>query len=216
MNGSALNLFRTPFFLPRFYPSLLWRVPTDKKELFLTFDDGPVPGPTEFVVNTLESYGAKATFFCIGDNVRKHPEIFKKVVNGGHAVGNHTFNHLKGWNTSLSTYLGNIIECEAQFQQHGIGSSKLFRPPYGRITSRQIGALKTAYNIVMWDVLTSDYAKSLSPERCLKGSIEATRPGSIIVFHDSLKAERNMTYALPRFLDHFANQGYVFRTLREA
>ncbi|MBS1507367.1 MAG: polysaccharide deacetylase family protein [Bacteroidetes bacterium] len=211
-----MNLFRTPFFLPRFYPSLLWRVPTDKKELFLTFDDGPVPGPTEFVVNTLQSYQAKATFFCIGDNVRKHPTIFAKVLNGGHAVGNHTFNHLKGWSTSRQSYLENIHECEAQFQQHGISSSNLFRPPYGRITSSQIRALKPGYKIVMWDVLTSDYSRSLSPEHCLKGSIEATRPGSIIVFHDSLKAERNMTYALPRLLDYFSNQGYVFRTLREA
>jgi peptidoglycan/xylan/chitin deacetylase (PgdA/CDA1 family) len=191
-------------------------VPTDKKELFLTFDDGPVPGPTEFVVETLESYNAKATFFCIGDNVRKHPSIFKKVMDGGHAVGNHTFNHLKGWSTSLSKYLENINQCDEQFQHNLAGSSNLFRPPYGRITSSQIQALKPNYKIVMWDVLTSDYAKSISPERCLKGSIEATRPGSIIVFHDSLKAERNMTYALPRLLDHFSGQGYVFKTLLEA
>jgi peptidoglycan/xylan/chitin deacetylase (PgdA/CDA1 family) len=194
---------------------LLWRVATDQKELFLTFDDGPVPGPTEFVLDELKKAEAKATFFCIGDNVRKHPHIFEKVLDGGHAIGNHTFNHLKGWSTSPTKYQDNIALCESQFKNHQAPASNLFRPPYGRITSAQIKALRSNYKIVMWDVLTSDYAKSISPDRCLRGSIRATRPGSIIVFHDSLKAERNMTYALPRFLDYFASQGFAFRTLAD-
>jgi peptidoglycan/xylan/chitin deacetylase (PgdA/CDA1 family) len=211
-----LNIFRTPFFLPRFYPSLLWRVPTEKKELFLTFDDGPVNGPTEFVLDELKKHNAKATFFCIGDNVRKHPQVFEKIVADGHTVGNHTFNHLKGWGASLEKYLANVEECKvylASSRQPTVDSRQFFRPPYGRITSNQIKALKEKYTIVMWDVLTHDYLKNISRKDVLKGSVKATRTGSIIVFHDSFKAERNLTYVLPKFLEHFSNEGYEFKAL---
>ena len=213
-----MNLYRTPFFLPKFYPSLLWRMPTEKKELFITFDDGPINGPTEFVLEQLKKYNAKATFFCIGDNVRKHPQVFEKVVNAGHTIGNHTYNHLKGWNTSLEKYLENVKQCDDQIlntptSNLQLPTSSLMRPPYGRITSSQIKSLKEKYTIVMWDVLTHDYSKSISQQNCLNGSIKATRPGSIIVFHDSLKAERNMTYVLPKFLEHFSNEGYEFESL---
>jgi peptidoglycan/xylan/chitin deacetylase (PgdA/CDA1 family) len=208
-----LNLYRTPFFLPKLFPSLLWRVATQDKVLYLTFDDGPVPGPTEFVIEQLKKSNAKATFFCIGDNVRKHPAIFNKVLASGHAIGNHTFNHLKGWSTSNQRYLENIDLCNAQIRTHNLETPTLFRPPYGRITNSQINALKSKYKIVMWDVLTHDYSKTISPEQCLKGSINSARTGSIIVFHDSLKAERNMTYVLPKFLDHFTAQGFKFKTL---
>jgi len=205
---------RVPFFLPWFYPTLIWRVPTSEKELFLTFDDGPVPGPTDFVLETLARYSCKATFFCIGDNIRKHPELFSKVVKDGHAVGNHTFNHLKGWSTPLKNYVDNIRECDAIIQksQNIHHKSKLFRPPYGRITGNQINAL-TDYKIVMWDVLSVDYNKRLSAESCLRNTIAATRPGSIVVFHDSLKAEKNMAYALPRYIEHFLEKGFVFKSL---
>ena len=186
---------------------------TEEQILYLTFDDGPVPGPTQFVTEQLEKYNAKATFFCIGDNVRKYPSIFEKVLIDGHAIGNHTFNHLKGWSTSNQRYLENINLCNAQFTTHNVEPINFFRPPYGRITNAQIKILKSQYQIVMWDVLTHDYSRSISPEHCLKGSINATRSGSIIVFHDSLKAERNLTYVLPRFLDHFASQGFMFKTL---
>jgi len=216
----TLNLFRTPFFLPKIYPSLLWRVPTVQKELYLTFDDGPVSGPTEFVLEELKKFNAKATFFCIGDNVRKHPEVFEKVLRGGHVVGNHTFNHLKGWSTSLEKYLENIEACESQITNHeliitnqDLPSSRFFRPPYGRITSNQIKAVKEKYRIVMWDVLTHDYSKNISRQNCLNGSINAARPGSIVVFHDSFKAERNLTHVLPRFLECFSNEGYEFKPL---
>jgi len=188
-------------------------VATEEQILYLTFDDGPVPGPTQFVTEQLEKYNAKATFFCIGDNVRKYPSIFEKVLIDGHAIGNHTFNHLKGWSTSNQRYLENINLCNAQFTTHNVEPINFFRPPYGRITNAQIKILKSQYQIVMWDVLTHDYSRSISPEHCLKGSINATRSGSIIVFHDSLKAERNLTYVLPRFLDHFASQGFMFKTL---
>lgn len=207
-------IYRAPFFLPWLYPTLTWRIPTTEKQLYLTFDDGPVPGPTDFVLETLSKNSIKATFFCIGDNVRKHPEVFKNVVAQGHTIGNHTFNHLKGWETSLNDYINNTAQCDAAFETLNADTvtSKLFRPPYGRITRAQIKALSN-YRIVMWDVLTHDYDQAKSPEACLTNSIHATRNGSIIVFHDSLKAERNMSYALPRYIDHFLNKGYNFNVL---
>jgi peptidoglycan-N-acetylglucosamine deacetylase len=207
-------IHRVPFILPWLYPNLVWRIPTQEKELFLTFDDGPVPGPTDFVLEILKKYNCKSTFFCIGDNVRKHPNVFQRVVDNGHIIGNHTFNHLKGWSTPVEKYIQNVKQCEDEFRSSKVEfrSSKLFRPPYGRITRNQIRALND-YKIVMWDVLTVDYNKNLSAEACLRNSIRATRPGSIVVFHDSLKAERNMMYALPRFIDHFIQNGYVFKAI---
>jgi len=207
-------IFRTPFVLPLLYPRLVWRAPAQEKKIYLTFDDGPVPDQTEFVLETLNGFRAKATFFCIGDNVRKHPLVFSKVVAGGHSIGNHTFNHLKGWNCSTLEYLNNVERCDHQFESSGFQSkmNRLFRPPYGKITGSQIKALAD-YRIIMWDVLTCDYVASCSPERCLQGSIRATRSGSIVVFHDSIKAERNMKYALPRYLEHFLNKGFSFEVL---
>lgn len=207
---------RVPFFLPWLYPNLVWKIDTSEKELFLTFDDGPIPGPTDFVLETLKKFNCKATFFCIGDNVQKHPDVFQKVVNDGHAVGNHTFNHVSGWSTSINSYLDNVKQCEIEIanrkSQITNRNSKIFRPPYGRITRNQIKALHD-YKIIMWDVLTIDYNKNVSPESCLKNSIRASRPGSIIVFHDSLKAERNLMHALPRYIEHFRDQGYAFKLL---
>lgn len=208
--------FRAPFFLPKLYPELVWRVVTQQKKIFLTFDDGPVPGPTEFVLETLKKFNARATFFCIGENVGKHPAVFKKIQSDGHTIGNHTFNHLKGWNYSTSEYLKNIALCVDQFNIAGAppasGVQPLFRPPYGRITRAQIKALMD-YRIIMWDVLTHDYLTSYSPKRCLSGSIKVTRPGSIVVFHDSLKAAPNLMYALPRYLEHFSEKGFSFEPL---
>jgi peptidoglycan/xylan/chitin deacetylase (PgdA/CDA1 family) len=205
----ALNFFRSPYLLTKLYPSLVWRVPTEEKSLYLTFDDGPVPGPTEFVLAELKKVNAKATFFCIGDNVKKHPQVFEKIKIEGHAVGNHTFNHLKGWNYSLEEYLKNTKLCSDTIG----GGDIFFRPPYGRIKSSQIHALKNRYKIIMWDVLTHDYSKNISRNNCLQGSISATREGSIIVFHDSLKAERNLMYVLPKFLEYFSSRGFIFKSL---
>jgi peptidoglycan/xylan/chitin deacetylase (PgdA/CDA1 family) len=204
-------LHRTPSLFPFLYPSLTWRIENASRELYLTFDDGPVPGPTEFVLDTLAAHNAKATFFCIGDNVRKHPDIFKQVITKEHAVANHTFNHMNGWKTNRDDYVQNIKQCQEEMARH-TQVPALFRPPYGRITRSQIKALPD-FRIIMWDVLSVDYDRHLSAERCLKNTINAIRPGSIIVFHDSLKAERNMTYALPRMLDHFTQQGFQFKTL---
>jgi peptidoglycan-N-acetylglucosamine deacetylase len=209
---------RTPFFLPLLYPSLRWRIESDTKEIYLTFDDGPVPGTTEFVLEALASRNIKATFFCIGDNIQKHPEVFMKIISQGHAVGNHTFHHLNGWKTNTQRYFENvkmgddIINKNTPQTLYTKPRTKLFRPPYGRITKKQIQLLSD-YEIVMWDVLSVDYNKNLSPDHCLHNTIRATRPGSIIVFHDSYKAEKNLTFALPAFIDHFINEGYSFLSL---
>jgi peptidoglycan/xylan/chitin deacetylase (PgdA/CDA1 family) len=208
-------IHRTPFILPLLYPSLEWRIPTQEKELYLTFDDGPVPGPTEFVLDALAVASARATFFCIGDNVRRHPQIFNRVRDAGHAIGNHTYHHLNGWKTGTDAYLENIRACSDALApvENAAAPTRLFRPPYGRITRHQIRRLQSEYRIIMWDVLSVDYDRTLAAEACLRNTIRAVRPGSIIVFHDSLKAEKNMTYTLPRLLEHFSAQGFVFKAL---
>lgn len=210
--------YRAPFFLPWIYPHLHWRVPVTEKILYITLDDGPVSGPTDFALETLKKFEARATFFCIGDNIQKHPEIFLKLIADGHAVGNHTYHHVNGWQVSLDEYIKEVKQCDVALsgflpvQKPGEDSPKLFRPPYGRITRTQIQAL-AKYKIMMWDVLSHDYNKRISPEACLRNSIRATRPGSIVVFHDSVKAEKNMAYAFPRYLDHFRHKGYSFHML---
>jgi peptidoglycan-N-acetylglucosamine deacetylase len=206
-------IHRTPSILPLLYPSLLWRMPVDKKELYLTFDDGPFPGPTEFVLEQLNKHKIKGTFFCIGDNIRKHSNVFQKIVSEGHTIGNHTFNHLKGWQTRLNTYVENIQQCDEAIAAHCLlPTAYFFRPPYGRITRNQIRSIPEK-KIVMWDVLTCDYDQSLLPEKCLRASLQVIRNGSIIVFHDSLKAEKNMSYALPRLIEDCLNRGYTFKPL---
>lgn len=188
----------------------MWQKPSGEKKLYLTFDDGPIPSVTEWVLEVLQQHEAKATFFCVGDNIRKHPAVFEKVLMAGHSVGNHTFNHLNGWKTELSEYLQNVELC----QQYLSNQSRLFRPPYGRITRAAAARLRAdTYSIVMWDVLSGDFDTQLTPEKCLKNSIQATRDGSVIVFHDSLKARPNLEYTLPRYLAHFQKQGFAFVAL---
>lgn len=203
---------RIPFFLPHLFPSsLVWRFDEQSRNIYLTFDDGPVPGPTEFVLDVLNRYNVTATFFCIGDNIRKHPDIFARIVSRGHSVGNHTFNHLNGWNNSNENYVENVEKCHA-YLTAAAPRKNLFRPPYGRITRSQIRLLH-AYHIIMWDVLSIDYNQRLAPEKCLSNTINATRAGSIIVFHDSYKAEKNLRHALPRFIEHFLERQFVFRKI---
>ncbi|GAB3199692.1 peptidoglycan/xylan/chitin deacetylase (PgdA/CDA1 family) [Pontibacter aydingkolensis] len=210
-----IRLYKTPAFFKKLWPKYTWhREATEEKLLYLTFDDGPVPEATPWVLDQLEKYKAKATFFCVGDNVRKYPEITTQIQQQGHVLANHTYNHLNGWRAELNPYLENVAQCQQELEKYTLpGSKPLYRPPYGRITQNQARQLESKYEIIMWDVLTNDYDNSLSPEKCLRKSIQSTQNGSIIVFHDSLKARRNMMYALPRYLEHFTGLGYTFETL---
>ena len=200
-------LAKTPAFVQFLMPRYTWRVPTKEKIIFLTFDDGPIPELTPWVLDTLEAHAAKATFFCVGDNVLKHPNIFHRVLNEGHAVGNHTFHHLNGWKTDTGSYLQNVAQCAELIK------SPLFRPPYGRLTIAQKRLLRKDFRIIMWDVLSGDYSSKISPEQCLHNVLKNTKPGSIIVLHDNLKAERNLRFVLPRVLAHFGSLGYRFEGL---
>lgn len=205
-----MYLIKSPLLLKWYYPSLLWNKSRTEKVIYLTFDDGPIPNVTDFVLKTLKVFNAKATFFCIGDNIVKHPEVFERVKNDGHAIGNHTFNHLKGWKTDNETYLQNTLKCQELTQ------TNLFRPPYGRIKKAQISNLKSQISelkIVMWDVLSGDFDTQLSPEKCYQNVIKHTENGSIIVFHDSLKAFDRLYYALPKVLAYFSEKGFTFSTL---
>lgn len=197
------------------FPSLEWKINTNKKEIFLTFDDGPVPQVTEFVLEQLEKYRAKATFFCVGDNIRKHPEIFKKIYKNGHSCGNHTFHHKNGWKTGDKEYFDNIAQCADVMKREGYlpHGKQLFRPPYGKIKRSQIAQLKDDYRIIMWNVLTGDFNPDLDKEKCLQKALKYTQSGSIVIFHDSYKAEKNMAFALPRFLEFYSEKGYSFKAL---
>jgi peptidoglycan/xylan/chitin deacetylase (PgdA/CDA1 family) len=201
---------RTPSFLKLLYPNLLWNAKGDDRSIFVTFDDGPIPIVTPFVLKILKQYDAKATFFCIGDNVRKHPDVFEEVKNAGHAIGNHTFNHLNGWKTDSRTYVDNFLKADELI------GSKLFRPPYGRIKRSQAKLLlqaKPGIEIVMWNVLSADFDVNISPEKCLQNVLKNVRGGDIVLFHDSLKAKERMQYALPRALEYWQRKGYKFEAL---
>ena len=200
-------IFKTPQWIHTLFPSLTWRLPTKEKVLYLTFDDGPIPVVTEYVLEELKKYNAKGTFFCIGDNVRKHSEIFSKIKQEGHAVGNHTFNHLKGWGTDNNTYFENIEKCKE------LVDSTLFRPPFGRIKKSQYKKLGEKYKIVMWSILTWDFLKNLDQAYALKTIVKKTKRGDIITFHDSLKAEENLRYLLPQYLKYFSEKGFEFKTI---
>ncbi|WP_091154906.1 polysaccharide deacetylase family protein [Mucilaginibacter pineti] len=202
-----MYLVKTPRLLKKLYPELIWNINQPNRCIYLTFDDGPIPIVTPFVLNILKQYNAKATFFCIGDNVSKHPDVFKQVIDDGHTIGNHTYNHLKGWKTDNKTYLENFLLADKQL------NTPLFRPPYGRIKKQQIKDLKTArpdLKIIMWDVLSGDFDINLKPEACLKNVLKHTQPGSIIVFHDSLKAFDRLEYVLPRAMEVWSKEGYEF------
>ena len=216
-----MNFFKTPSVLKYLYPELVWDKRQDAREsstptLYLTFDDGPVPEVTPFVWNILAQFGASATFFCVGENVARYSELFQETIHRQHAVGNHTHHHINGWRTDYGAYLDNVNQCAQVLRlppPPDPTALPLFRPPYGRITRRQIAALKRAYTIVMWDILSGDFDPSFDATACLRKSVRHTQPGTIIIFHDSHKAKRNLTYVLPRYLEHFARAGYCFRTL---
>ncbi len=205
---------RTPRFIMIFFSKYMWRFPIKKKEIFLTFDDGPTPKITEFVLNELKQYNAKATFFCIGKNIKNHPDIFKKVISDGHSIGNHTQNHFNGWQHSKQDYLNNVLAFEKTLNRHHLNRLKLFRPPYGKIKNNQAKELlRKDFKIIMWDVLSADFDTSISKEKCLKNVLKNTKKGSIIVFHDSVKASRNLQFVLPKILQNFTNKGFTFKAI---
>ena len=203
-----MYLVKTPRLLQNLLPTFTWRLPTEEKVIYLTFDDGPIPEVTPWVLDTLSAYNAKATFFCVGDNVKKNPSVFQRVLSEGHAVGNHTFNHLNGWNSENISFFHNVRHCAK------LVKSSLFRPPYGRLTPKQAQFLTRHYKVVMWDVLSGDFDQTISNEDCLNNVMTSTKKGSIIVFHDSLKAAERMMFTLPKVLDHFSNKGYRFETIK--
>ncbi len=205
---------KTPSVIKRLFSKYTWCFASNKKELFLTFDDGPTPDITEFVLSELRKYNAKATFFCIGKNIKNHPDIFKQIISDGHTVGNHTQNHLNGWKTRNTTYINNVLECE-KYLNNIKSTSKIFRPPYGKIKKHQAKELfKKGYKIILWDVLSADFDTSISKEKCLSNAINNTKKGSIIVFHDSAKASERMQYTLSKTLEYFSERGYVFKAIK--
>ena len=200
---------RPNWLMRKVYSSALWRVPTQEKKIFLTFDDGPIPEITPEVLSILKKYKAKATFFCVGANIEKHPEVFQKIISEEHSIGNHTYNHLNGWKTNTKEYLENVSKWNSNCNYE----TKMFRPPYGKMKLPQYSILNTQYTIVMWDALSGDFDQTISEEKCLQNVLTKTREGSIVVFHDSIKAKKNLFYALPKFLEHFTAKGFSFSAL---
>ena len=203
---------KTPGWIKRIYYSYVWSIPVHEKIIYLTFDDGPHPQATPFVLKQLKQYNALGTFFCIGKNVVAHPDIYNQIVTAGHAAGNHTYNHLNGWKTKNEIYMRDI----ALAAQHI--HSNLFRPPYGRITSFQAKNLPSVFQgerpeVIMWDVLSGDFDMDITNERCLSNVVLNAKPGSIVVFHDSQKAFLKLQYILPRVLEFFAEKGYSFKAI---
>lgn len=211
-----LYFTKTPWWLKSLYPRCVWDIPAAEKVLYLTFDDGPNPLATPYVLDQLKQHNAKATFFCIGKNVIEHTAIYRRITDEGHRVGNHTFNHFNGWKVRDEQYLQNILQAGKYID------SNLFRPPYGKITRFQVKLLSGIKNspasanfrIIMWDVLSGDFDTTLSCEQCSANVIKNVRPGSVIVFHDSEKAFPRMKDALPRVLEHFSAGGYRFDAIR--
>ncbi|MEL7020822.1 MAG: polysaccharide deacetylase family protein [Bacteroidota bacterium] len=197
-----MYLVHTPQWIQRCFPQLTWRIPTHERNIYLTFDDGPIPDVTPWVLEQLAQYDARATFFCVGENIRRHPLIFEQVISAGHRIGSHTHNHLNGWATRTDDYIANVhlgAVC---------ARTTLFRPPYGRLTPAQLRRLQRCYQIVMWDVLSGDFDPQIRPQDCLDNVLNTYRAGSIIVLHDSLKAQKNLMYVLPRLLAHWKKNGF--------
>ncbi len=199
---------KTPAWIKYLFNKQIWAVETDRKVLFLTFDDGPIPEVTPWVLNELAKYNAKATFFCIADNVCKHPKEYQQILANGHQVGNHTFSHVNGWKVNTNQYLNNVEKANEYID------SKRFRPPHGKLKPSQVKALiRQGYKIIMWDVLSADFDQNIPPERCLENVLNNMEKGSILVFHDSLKAKENLYYTLPKVLKHFSELGFSFEII---
>lgn len=211
---NALLFAKTPSILKSLYPECIWNVSGESNTLYLTFDDGPQPEITTFVLDTLAAYNAKATFFCVGKNIEKHPLLFQRIMKEHHSIGNHTYDHVNGWKTENNKYYENIELCRNSLLANAQDlKTNLFRPPYGKLTPAQYRKLKNEHRIVMWDVLSYDYDLSVNPNKVLQNVLDYAENGSIIVMHDSLKAKSNVEYALPLILEHFSNKGFRFAAL---
>jgi peptidoglycan-N-acetylglucosamine deacetylase len=204
MNAGVKVPFVFRFFDKRY---LSCRIPNPDRKIFLTFDDGPIPDVTPAILTLLEKRSVKATFFCIGDNVKKYPGIFQQALDAGHAIGNHSFNHLNGWKTPTGQYVDNVMQCNEYF------TTSLFRPPYGRFTLSQYYILRKHFRFILWSVLSRDFDVNVTPDRCLENVTQTTTPGSVIVFHDSLKAKEKVLFTLPRFIDNMKEKGYKFEVI---
>lgn len=210
-----MNWVKAHWIFKKLFSNYVWDIPNNENKVYLTFDDGPTPEITEWTLNQLKEYNAKATFFCIGDNIGKNPEIFQKVIHEGHSIGNHTFNHLNGWKTNSSDYIENVKLYEIEHCKLNTEHCKLFRPPYGKIKPTQSKILrKFGYKIIMWDIITYDFDTKISKEQCLENVLKNVKSGSIIVFHDSKKAFSNLEYVLPRTLEFLKEKGYVCENLK--
>lgn len=208
---------KTPNIVKLLFNNWIWSFSSKKKHLYLTFDDGPTPVVTNWVLKELEKYKAKATFFCIGKNIEAFPKTYQKIIVGNHSVGNHTFNHLCGFKTDTKTYLQNISEVEDLINKNPeltSKNSKLFRPPYGKIKLHQAKEIrKKGFKIIMWDVLSADFDNTISAEKCLENVVRNITNGSIIVFHDSLKGQERLMYVLPKILEYYTKKGYEFKAI---
>ncbi len=203
-----MYLVKTPWIVKQIFPEFIWSIDTNEKNIYLTFDDGPHPSITPFVLEVLKKYNAKATFFCIGKNVAAYNDVYKKIIDEGHRIANHTQQHLNGWKKDTETYVENVISASKFI------NSNLFRPPYGKLKRNQaLSIIEKSYQIIMWDVLSGDFDKNISKEKCLQNVISKTQQGSIVVFHDSEKAFEKLSYCLPRVLEHFTQLGFTFKEL---
>jgi len=203
-----MYLSKSPKIVKKYYQNLVWDIPNDEKKIYLTFDDGPTPEITPWVLEMLNQHQITATFFCLGCNIEKHPDIYKAIIDGGHTVGNHTYHHLNGWHTADEDYFRNIKKCNDFIH------SKLLRPPYGRIRKSQANKLSAEYKIIMWDVLSGDFDPKTTKEKCLYNVVKYTKSGSIIVFHDSVKAAEKLKYTLPQAIEILLDSGFVFDTVK--
>ncbi|PCJ85979.1 MAG: polysaccharide deacetylase family protein [Flavobacteriales bacterium] len=216
-----MYLAKTPSLVKPFFKDFVWNFPTKEKILYLTFDDGPTSGITDWVLNKLKEFNAKATFFCIGTKVEQRPRLFQQILEEGHTIGNHTHNHLNGKKVSDEEYFENINMCQETIKSLHINTSsnnqiKLFRPPYGKITKSQISNLKSQYSIIMWDVLSGDFDLKISKEKCADNVLKNAKKGSIVVFHDYKKAKEKLFYALPKTLEHFSEKGFRFEAITQS
>jgi peptidoglycan/xylan/chitin deacetylase (PgdA/CDA1 family) len=208
-----MRLHQLPFFIPSLYPNRIWKGPSLEQKITLTFDDGPVPGITDWVLEELEKRGMKATFFMVGDNVRKHPALAQAVVAAGHQLGNHTYHHLSGWKTATQTYLDDVASCDSILADTVGKTPRFFRPPNGWMSQGQARGIELAKKIVMWNLLSYDFDSNVSPEILIRACTSRTAPGTIVVFHDQQKTQAKLKRLLPSYLDFLLAGGFTTQLL---